>query len=1112
MNRRLLAWRGACFYWRSHLGVMIGVMIGTAVLTGALQVGRSVSETLHHFALARLGGAEYALQPPERFFRAALADDLSQEMARSAIPILRVNGSALRLETRQRANRVQVLGVDDRFWELGEGLPLDVSLGDGDVILNPRLAKQLDAVPGDEILLRVERPSSLPRKAPLSVTENMTTALRLTVRAIATDAQMGRFDLRANQMAPFNAFVSLTWLQRQTELSDKANLLLLAHDASTLEPLAMNDAEDALRSTWTLADAQLELLDLSEQGWIELRSERVFLEDRVVDIAKRIEPSAMGVLTYLVNALERDDRSTPYSMVAAVGSLGEDVETPGDFPTDLGDEFIAVNQWLADDLQLSPGDELRLRYLIFGPMRNLIEETRAFTVRDVLPMRGPHMDTNLMPEYPGLADSEHCRDWNPGFVIDLDAIRDKDEEYWDEYRGAPKAMLSLEAGKAMWANRFGSLTAIRFPSEHWTGEALETAILEHMRPAYVGMTFLPVRQHALDASAQAISFGPLFLGLSFFLIVAALLLVGLLFLFSVEQRQSQTGIFLALGFTPKQVRSLYLVEGVIISILGGIAGVFAAAVYARITLWALETVWSGAVASAELHFHFGFTESSIGLFASVAMSVVAILFALRKQAAAPPQLLLSPGGAELCASPPSARRHTIGIYICVAALFLIILIMQFGGADSASATGVFFGVGVLFLVAWLGLISAILTRLTDSTGAENLSLYRLGVRNAVRRRGRSLAIVAMLACGAFLVLAVGANRKPPVIDPTRRDSGTGGFTLYAETTLPLYYDLNTAEGLEQFGLIQDDLPGVSFVPMRVRDGDDASCLNLNRAQTPRLLGLDHQYMIERDDPFVFVSALNASSEGSMWLSLSVAREDGSVPAVADQASILWALGRSLGDALTYLDGEGNPFDVRLEAALGGSILQGSILIGESDFVDKFPNDTGYRAFLIDAPLDQANATAALLTEVMQDFGIEVIRTKERLAALNAVENTYLSIFLALGALGLLLGVGGLGVMVMRNALERRAEIALLRALGYPSSQVVRLLFYEHGFLFIAGLASGGLAGLFAVYPSMAERGAEAPYAMIVFTLGGLLISGVFFVWLAARAALRATLIRSLQDE
>jgi len=44
-----------------------------------------------------------------------------------------------------------------------------------------------------------------------------------------------------------------------------------------------------------------------------------------------------------------------------------------------------------------------------------------------------------------------------------------------------------------------------------------------------------------------------------------------------------------------------------------------------------------------------------------------------------------------------------------------------------------------------------------------------------------------------------------------------------------------------------------------------------------------------------------------------------------------------------------------------------------------------------------------------------------------VQNTYLNTFQVLGALGLLLGSAGLGVVVLRNVLERRAELAAMLA-------------------------------------------------------------------------------------
>src|SRR5690348_9434600 len=112
-------WRSLHFYWRTHLGVLAGTCITSAILTGALVVGDSERWTLKQMAQARLGKTEMALITRETFFRAALADDLEQDLKATVAPVLTLRGSATLPDNRARANDVQVLGVDERFWTLG---------------------------------------------------------------------------------------------------------------------------------------------------------------------------------------------------------------------------------------------------------------------------------------------------------------------------------------------------------------------------------------------------------------------------------------------------------------------------------------------------------------------------------------------------------------------------------------------------------------------------------------------------------------------------------------------------------------------------------------------------------------------------------------------------------------------------------------------------------------------------------------------------------------------------------------------------------------------------------------------------------------------------------
>ena len=109
--------------------------------------------------------------------------------------------------------------------------------------------------------------------------------------------------------------------------------------------------------------------------------------------------------------------------------------------------------------------------------------------------------------------------------------------------------------------------------------------------------------------------------------------------------------------------------------------------------------------------------------------------------------------------------------------------------------------------------------------------------------------------------------------------GTGGFTLIGQSTLPIVQDLNSKAGKEAFGLGPDDLSGVLVVPFRVRDGDDASCLNLNRAQTPRLLGVKPESLQGR---FTFASVEKGLEVKKGWELLQQTSEmDGGneVPAI-----------------------------------------------------------------------------------------------------------------------------------------------------------------------------------------------------------------------------------------
>jgi len=364
-------------------------------------------------------------------------------------------------------------------------------------------------------------------------------------------------------------------------------------------------------------------------------------------------------------------------------------------------------------------------------------------------------------------------------------------------------------------------------------------------------------------------------------------------------------------------------------------------------------------------------------------------------------------------------------------------------------------------------------------------------------------------------VSISAFRLDSNQNATNRSSGTGGFALIGETTMPVVQDLNSTAGKNFFGLGEKDLIGVSFVPFRVHEGDEASCLNLNRAQKPRLLGVNPEFLAW--DRFTMTKTLFDMVKITQWQMLSrdelkLQLEKDEIPAIGDANSIQWALHKKIGDVIDYTDERGNVFKLRIVGAVANSILQGSLIIDEAEFIKRFPSESGYKMFLIDSPTSRVAEVSAILSRAMEDVGLELAPAARRLNEFNAVQNTYLGTFQILGGLGLLLGSAGLGIVVLRNVLERRSELGVLVAVGFRKRALQWMLLSEHGALLGLGLGIGLIAAVVAILPSLISPSAEIPFVSVGITLGAVLLNGALWTWIATKFALRGNLLSALRNE
>jgi putative ABC transport system permease protein len=373
-----------------------------------------------------------------------------------------------------------------------------------------------------------------------------------------------------------------------------------------------------------------------------------------------------------------------------------------------------------------------------------------------------------------------------------------------------------------------------------------------------------------------------------------------------------------------------------------------------------------------------------------------------------------------------------------------------------------------------------------------------------------MATAGMLACGSFIVFSVSAFKEDLSLQAGARRSGTGGFALYGESSIAIHQDLNDPK-IRQSLFLTDAaiMADVSVVPVRVRDGDDASCLNLNQSLAPPLLGVDPEEL----------GKLGAFAPPDLWTLLEEDRTDGTIPAiVGDAATAVWKLrkgvGRENGAVLDYRDERGTPFKIRLVGALPDrlTVLQGRLLISNRHFTRLYPSEGGERVFLVNVPPGREERVAGYVSEKLAGYGLDLLRSVDRLREFYAVESAYLTLFLALGGLGLLLGSAGMGVLVLRHVLERRGELALLRAVGFTVAQAGKVVVAEHRFLLVSGLATGTGAAALAIAPAVARPEVHLPYGLLAAFLLGTAVLSFAWIRLAASFALRAPLVGALRNE
>jgi ABC-type antimicrobial peptide transport system permease subunit len=1026
--------RSLLHYRKAVLLQIVIITILAAVITGSLLTGSSVRESLKSTAFSRLGNTSILVSTGLRYFTPELTERLSSKTGQKTTGILESEGFCQNFSEAIPSGKIKIYGIGKDFFSfMGKDSCYPAR---GEVIINKRLAERIKVKKGDDLIIRIREISDIPADAPFSTGSKEGYSIVMKIGRILGSEEGGDFSLGISQIVPDNLFIRIDDIAASSGKQVKPNRILSEN--------TNNESTSFFTGALELTPADLGLkLRKTGTGNYEFISSRVFIDRKIIEEIQKNVPSAAPVITYLANSISFNGKETPYSFVSGI---------PSELYRLPGLHGLVINRWLADDIGASPGDTVTMKWFAPDSVNQLREKSARFCVQMIVGIDSIWGDKSLMPDFPGIAGTESCSDWDAGMELDLRKIRNKDEEYWTKYRGTPKAFISYDTGKELWGSNYGPATAIRFPAGI-SSSHIEESLNGRFDPSMSGFLVTDLRAAALQAARNSVDFGTLFISLGFFIIFSSALLLSLSVSSWFDNRKEHIITLHAIGFRNRTIRKMLLSEMLLIGIAGSLAGTIAGMLVNKFIIEALNTVWSGAVQTNTLS-----ASASAGPMITGFISSIVLIFLLSVYRTSAFLRSLE-NKREGIYRLPSVKTNKILLTIVAFLTGILFAASIITGKDSTAA---WFGTGILLFFTMVFLLRQYYIGFHPDKdkiyGSFSRKYYSINPSQAVTP-------AIFIAAGIFALSITSLNRMSFDRSANNPGSGTGGYLLWAETSVPLNEDLSTWQGKKENGLDEEQFSGMQIVQLARKEGDDASCLNLNHITSPPLLGVNPDVFVEKG-AFSFASLTKQYEGDNPWKILNEFRSPNTIFGIADQTVLEWGLKIKTGDTLMLRAENGMPLNIIIAAGLKSSVFQGNVIIGASNLKRFFPSVSGGSVFLIGGDPKAAGRYKEGILDRFGNYGITAEETSDRLASFYRVTNTYLSVFTVLGALGMILGVFGLGFVLLKNYSIRAGEFALLNAIGFSTSRIRRSLLKDLLIILTAGIITGAAAGLIATFPAL----------------------------------------------
>ncbi|MEM9656319.1 MAG: FtsX-like permease family protein [Actinomycetota bacterium] len=182
----------------------------------------------------------------------------------------------------------------------------------------------------------------------------------------------------------------------------------------------------------------------------------------------------------------------------------------------------------------------------------------------------------------------------------------------------------------------------------------------------------------------------------------------------------------------------------------------------------------------------------------------------------------------------------------------------------------------------------------------------------------------------------------------------------------------------------------------------------------------------------------------------------------------WFLGAddapAIGDTVTVWNDAGQTREVTIVGLTENDWVFGGAFLSADLVRDHLPGQfAARRHFVSFADGTNPEDGAALLNGRFVENGVEAESFQQIVGNEVSEQQGFFNLLSGYLSLGLLIGVAGLGVVMIRAVRERRSQVGMLRAMGMATGGVRSMFLTEGGYVALQGVLSGVLLGLLSSY-------------------------------------------------